>query len=43
MEENVVRAAGCEHRTGTEELRRLSADIGLVLRKRDFFYNDLGE
>lgn len=39
MEENVVSRAGTVHRTAVEELRRLSDELGLHLRKRDFFYH----
>lgn len=38
MEENVVKETGCVHRAGVAELRRLSAELGLKLRRRDFFY-----
>ncbi len=35
---NVVSQAGTVHQTAVEELRRLSEELGLHLRKRDFFY-----
>lgn len=38
MEENVLRQAGTVHQTAVEELRRRSEELGLTLRKRDFFY-----
>ena len=38
MEENVVRQAGTVHQVRIEELRRLSAELGLSLRQRDYFY-----
>ena len=38
MEENVVSQAGTVHHVQIDEMRRLSADIGLSLRKRNFFY-----
>jgi cyclic dehypoxanthinyl futalosine synthase len=38
LEENVVSAAGTRHCVQIEEMRRLSAEIGLELRQRDFFY-----
>lgn len=38
MEENVVSQAGTVHHVQIEEMRRLSAELGLTLRKRNFFY-----
>jgi cyclic dehypoxanthinyl futalosine synthase len=38
MEENVVSQAGTVHHVQIDEMRRLSSDIGLNLRKRNFFY-----
>jgi cyclic dehypoxanthinyl futalosine synthase len=38
MEENVLSQAGTVHQTAVEEMRRLSEELGLTLRKRDFFY-----
>ena len=38
LEENVVRQAGTVHRVQIEQLRRLSAEMGLTLRQRDYFY-----
>ena len=38
LEENVVRQAGTVHQVQTAELRRLSAELGLALRQRDYFY-----
>ena len=38
MEENVVRQAGTVHQVQVAELRRLSAELGLPLRQRDYFY-----
>ena len=38
MEENVVSQAGTVHEVQIEEMRRLSAELGLTLRKRNFFY-----
>jgi len=38
MEENVVSQAGTVHHVQVEEMRRLSAELGLTLRKRNFFY-----
>jgi len=38
MEENVVSQAGTVHNVQIEEMRRLSAELGLTLRKRNFFY-----
>jgi len=38
MEENVLSRAGTVHQTAVEELRSLSEELGLSLRKRDFFY-----
>jgi cyclic dehypoxanthinyl futalosine synthase len=38
MEENVVSQAGTVHDVKIEEMKRLSAELGLTLRKRNFFY-----
>ena len=38
MEENVVRQAGTVHHVQIAELRRLSAELGLALRQRDYYY-----
>ena len=38
LEENVVRQAGTVHQVQVAELRRLSAELGLALRQRDYFY-----
>jgi cyclic dehypoxanthinyl futalosine synthase len=38
MEENVVRQAGTVHQVQAVELRRLSAELGLTLRQRDYYY-----
>ncbi|MFH0938073.1 MAG: cyclic dehypoxanthinyl futalosine synthase [Planctomycetota bacterium] len=38
MEENVISQAGSVHHVQIEELRRLSAELGLQLRKRNFYY-----
>jgi len=42
MEENVVRQAGTVHHVQIEELRRLSAELGLTLRQRDYYYRLVG-
>jgi cyclic dehypoxanthinyl futalosine synthase len=42
MEENVLKEAGTVHRMDLEQMRRLSAELGLELRKRDFYYRLLG-
>ncbi|MCY3023956.1 MAG: dehypoxanthine futalosine cyclase [Planctomycetota bacterium] len=42
MEENVVSEAGTRHEVQVEELRRLSSELGLTLRKRDYFYRLVG-
>ncbi|MCZ7646549.1 MAG: dehypoxanthine futalosine cyclase [Planctomycetota bacterium] len=38
MEENVVSQAGTVHRVQIEQMRRMSAELGLTLRQRNFFY-----
>ncbi|HEY3319400.1 MAG TPA: cyclic dehypoxanthinyl futalosine synthase [Planctomycetota bacterium] len=38
IEENVVSKAGTVHSVQVEEMRRLSAELGLKLRKRNYFY-----
>ena len=38
MEENVLSRAGTIHHVEIAEMRRLSSELGLVLRQRDFFY-----
>jgi len=38
MEENVVSQAGTVFHVQIDEMRRLSAELGLTLRKRNFFY-----
>lgn len=38
LEENVVSAAGTRHHVEAAELRRLSAELGLTLRQRDYYY-----
>ena len=38
MEENVVSQAGTVHHVQIGEMQRLSAELGLELRKRNFFY-----
>jgi cyclic dehypoxanthinyl futalosine synthase len=38
MEENVVASTGTKHELNVETMRRLSAETGLVLRRRDYFY-----
>jgi len=38
LEENVVSQAGTVHHVQKEEMRRLSAELGLTLRQRNFFY-----
>lgn len=43
MEENVVSQAGTVHNVQIEEMRRLSAELGLTLRKRNFFYQVISE
>lgn len=43
MEENVVSQAGTVHSVQIEEMRRLSAELGLELRKRNFFYQIIDE
>ncbi len=43
MEENVVSQAGTVHHVQIDEMRRLSAELGLELRKRNFFYELIDE
>lgn len=43
MEENVVSQAGTVHHVQIEEMRRLSTELGLTLRKRNFFYQVISE
>jgi len=43
MEENVVSKAGTVFHVQIEEMRRLSAQLGLTLKKRNFFYQLLEE
>ena len=43
MEENVVSQAGTVHDVQIEQMKALSADIGLTLRKRNFFYQLIDE
>jgi len=43
MEENVVSQAGTVHHVQIEQMRRLSAEMGLELRKRNFFYQIIDE
>ncbi len=38
MEEKVVASAGTRHSLDVETMRRLSAELGLTLRRRDYFY-----
>lgn len=38
MEENVVSQAGTVHHVQVDEMRRLSAELGMELRQRNFFY-----
>lgn len=38
MEENVVSQAGTVHHVQIEQMRRMSAELGLTLRQRNFFY-----
>jgi len=38
MEENVVSQAGTVHHVQIDEMKRLSSELGLELRKRNFFY-----
>ena len=42
MEENVVSQAGTVHHVQIEEMRRLSAELGLELKKRNFYYEVVG-
>ncbi len=42
LEENVVSQAGIAHRVQVEDMRRLSAELGLTLRQRNFFYELIG-
>jgi len=41
MEENVLSQAGTVYQTAVEELRGLTKELGLELRRRDFFYNEI--
>jgi len=43
MEENVVSQAGTVHDVKIDDMRRLSSEIGLDLRKRNFFYELIDE
>ena len=43
MEENVVSQAGTVHDVKVEEMRSLSAELGLELKKRNFFYEIIEE
>ncbi len=43
MEENVVSQAGTSFAVKIEEMQRLSAEIGLTLKKRNFFYEVIPE
>ena len=43
MEENVVSQAGTVHHVQIEEMRTLSAELGLELKKRNFFYEIIEE
>jgi cyclic dehypoxanthinyl futalosine synthase len=43
MEENVVSQAGTVHHVQIDQMKRLSAEIGLTLRKRNFFYQIIDE
>jgi cyclic dehypoxanthinyl futalosine synthase len=43
MEENVVSQAGTVHHVQIDQMQRLSAEIGLTLRKRNFFYKLIDE
>jgi cyclic dehypoxanthinyl futalosine synthase len=43
MEENVVSQAGITHNVHVDQMRRLSHEIGLTLRKRNFFYELIDE
>ncbi len=43
MEENVVSQAGTVHHVQIEEMRTLSAELGLTLKKRNFFYEIIEE
>ena len=38
MEENVVSEAGTVHHVSVADMRRMSAELGYTLRKRNFFY-----
>ena len=43
MEENVVSQAGTVHHVQIEEMRQLSAELGLELKKRNVFYEIVEE
>ena len=43
MEENVVSQAGTVHHVQISEMQRLSAEMGLELKRRNFFYELIGE
>jgi cyclic dehypoxanthinyl futalosine synthase len=43
MEENVVSQAGTVHAVQVEQMRRLTSELGLTLKKRNFFYEIIAE
>jgi cyclic dehypoxanthinyl futalosine synthase len=43
MEENVVSQAGTVHHVQIDQMKRLSAELGLELKKRNFFYEVIDE